>query len=108
MAVRKQPAARKTMLMLDMSDLSAAELEAMVARHLTPFGQPTIVRILPPDGQRQYGMVVVQMASPDEARNLASKLGDSEYNGIVIIRLVQPGERAAFAWNGLSRLAANS
>jgi len=95
------------MLTLDMTGLTAEELEKTVARHLAPFGRPTIVQLLPLDEQREYGMVAVRMSTPDEAHDLASKLGDSQFSSMVIIRLVQPGQRISSGSNSCGRSGAN-
>lgn len=79
------------MLALDMTELDEPRLKKAVCDYLTPFGKPTIIKIMPRDDHLQYGVVAVKMSTMDEARHLARCLGHSQYGSIVVIRLVQPG-----------------
>lgn len=87
------------MLALDMTELDEAGLKKAVSDYLTPFGRPTIVKIMPRADNLQYGVVAVKMATMDEARRLARSLGHSQYGSIVVIRLMQPGSRMPDAAN---------
>lgn len=87
------------MLALDMTGLDEAGLQKAVCDYLTPFGKPTIVKLIPRDDILQYGVVAVKMNTLDEARRLARCLGHSQYGSIVVIRLQQPGSPVTGAAN---------
>lgn len=87
------------MLALDMTELDEAGLKKAVCDYLTPFGRPTIIKIMPREDTHQYGVVAVKMSTMDEARRLARCLGHSQYGSIVVIRLAQPGCSAPGAAN---------
>ena len=76
------------MLTLDIGGLSDPEVRKAVVDHCSAFGCITTVRILPPDGHREYGIALVEMSSFSEANNLARKFGDSRYGSrLVVINL---------------------
>jgi hypothetical protein len=79
------------MLTLDMTDLSETELESIVARHLSPFGRPSVIKVMPRDTQRKYDIVAVKMPTRAQASVAAAHLGHSQYGPIVVIKLAQRG-----------------
>lgn len=87
------------MLALDMTALDETALRKAVCDYLTPFGTPTIVKIMPREENHQYGVVAVKMSTMEEARRLARCFGHSQYGSIVVIRLRQPGSGAADSAN---------
>jgi hypothetical protein len=96
------------MLTLDMTSLSHDGPEKIVADHCAHFGSATIIRLLPPDHRREYGIAAVKMRSLVEARNIASRFGDAQFGSIVLIRLTpRKQENAALQNADAMPLAAN-
>jgi hypothetical protein len=79
------------MLTLDIANLSETEVESLVARHLSPFGRPSIIKVMPRGKPGQYDVVAVKMATLAQARIAATQLGHSQYGPIVVIKLAQRG-----------------
>jgi len=79
------------MLTLDTTELSEADLKTIVARHLSPFGHPTIIKVMPRERRGKYEVVAVKMATLAQARFAAAQLGHSQYGPIVVIKLARRG-----------------
>jgi len=77
------------MLMLDMTGLTHRGPEKIVADHCSHFGRATIIRLLPPDRRREYGIAAVKMRSLAEAKDIARRFGDAQFGTMVLIRLIQ-------------------
>ena len=77
------------MLTLDMTGLPHGGPEKMVADHCSHFGCATIIRLLPPDRRREYGIAAVKMRSLAEAQDIAQRFGDAQFGTMVLIRLIQ-------------------
>ena len=82
------------MLTLNIASLSEAELKKNVADRCSSFGCLTTVKVLPPEGRREYGIALVEMSSSGEANNLAKKLGDSQYGSRLVAIKLYHGEKA--------------
>ena len=85
------------MLILDMTDLSQATLQAVVAGYCSPFGYATSIKVLPPDCDSELGTAEIEMPTPDAAEDLARKFGDSRRGSRVVVMLVQQARSAASA-----------
>ena len=85
------------MLVVDMTDLPHAMLHSLVADHCSRFGSATLLKVLPPDDHNELGIAEIEMATPDEADNLARRYGDSRNDRRVVIVLVQKELTAASA-----------
>jgi hypothetical protein len=79
------------MLALDTTELSETDLKNIVARHLSPFGHPTIIKVMPRERREKYKVIAVKMATLAQARFAATQLGHSQYGPIVVIKLAQRG-----------------
>ncbi len=78
------------MLTLDMAGLTETALAKMVAARCSEFGTGEVLRVLPPDQRRDYGIAVVQMSSMREACDLTKKFGGLPYRSrLVVINLIQ-------------------
>ena len=81
------------MLTLNIASVPEAELTKIVADHCSSFGSLTTVKVLPPEGRREYALALVEMSSSSEASNLATKFGDSQYGSrLVVIKLYHSGK----------------
>ena len=88
------------MLTLSLASLSEADLMKIVAGHCSPFGCLTAIKVLPPEGRRDYGIALVEMSSSREANNLARKFGDSQYGSRLVVIKLYHSEKATA--NGLT------
>ena len=79
------------MLTLDTNELSETDLKNIVARHLSPFGQPKIIKVMPRERRGRYEVIAVKMETLAQARFAATQLGHSHYGPIVVIRLTRQG-----------------
>lgn len=82
------------MLTLNIASMPEVELTKIVADHCSPFGCLTSVKVLPPEGRREYALALVEMSSSREANDLAAKFGDSQYGSRLVVIKLYPIEKA--------------
>jgi len=79
------------MLTLDLTGLTDAQLDDVLAEYCSSFGHATILDVLKPAGHTQTGAAAVKMSTEAEAEALARNVRGSRCGLKVIIRLAQRG-----------------
>jgi phosphopantetheinyl transferase len=77
------------MLKIDLSRLSKAEIERLVASNCAEFGDVNSIAVLCPESATSRAFAFVTMASAHEREAVAKKLGDGLIGEMVVVRLVQ-------------------